>query len=239
MLIGKVFSDPHGQLPIITETFDLLLICGDITPADWAHTHNINAQKRWLFREFKEWVDKLPFRDEWSKVFIIPGNHDHVFENLNPYVKDDYQKKMGDRVEILIHEEKVFECLDELKGLREVRIFGTPYCKVFGRWAFMKDDDYLTELYNQIPDGLDILITHDPPALNELGVIHEGMPKGREAGNEILAKRLLEIKPKYVFGGHIHSGNHKYEEYEGMMMANVSLVNERYMPVNDVLTFGF
>jgi hypothetical protein len=40
-----------------------------------------------------------------------------------------------------------------------------------------------------------------------------------------------------VFAGHIHSGNHKYEEYEGMLMANVALVDESYDPVNNVLTF--
>ena len=48
------FSDPHGQLPIITEPFDLMLIGGDVCPAhdhyneneqmyDWACTYEINS----------------------------------------------------------------------------------------------------------------------------------------------------------------------------------------------------
>ncbi len=32
MIKTIVFSDPHGQLPVITEPFDLMLIGGDICP---------------------------------------------------------------------------------------------------------------------------------------------------------------------------------------------------------------
>ena len=98
-------------------------------------------------------------------------------------------------------------------------------------------DSFLEKAFNEIPKDLDILITHDPPSLNNLGKISQGKGKGKEAGNNILAKRLLEIKPKYLFSGHIHSGNHKFEEFNGIMMANVSYVDEFYEPVNQILTF--
>lgn len=43
------FSDCHGQLPNITESFDLLLIAGDICPID---NHSYIFQKEWLSNVF-------------------------------------------------------------------------------------------------------------------------------------------------------------------------------------------
>lgn len=236
MLKGFAFSDGHGNLPVITDEFDLLVIAGDITPAQWGF-YNPRIQKEWLLDEFKAWVEKLPFKNVWSKVFLVPGNHDCIFENLMEGEKMELERAFNGRVKFLIHEEYILTAMDDLMGEREIKIFGTPYCKVFGNWAFMRYDSFLEEKFNEIPENLDILITHDPPTLNGLGMITQGRQKGKEAGNEILAKRLLEIKPKYVFSGHIHSGNHTFEEHEGMLMANVALVDEDYDPVNNILTF--
>lgn len=231
----KVFSDCHGYLPNISSDFDLLLIAGDITPAEWGYGSK-GVQWDWLTNEFKKWVESLPFKTRNSKLFIVPGNHDKVFENLTDAERLTLKSTLGHHVEFLIHEEKTFEYLqnDEVKS---IRIFGTPYCKMFGSWSFMKYDSFLEKAFAEIPENLDILITHDPPALNDLGKITQGRQKGKEAGNEILAKYILEKKPKYVFSGHIHSGNHKFEEYEGIKMANVSHVDETYSPVYSVLTF--
>ena len=77
----KVFSDAHGYLPAINEEFDILLIAGDITPALWRYS-NIYNQKDWLKNEFRDWLITLPFRNGYSKVFLVPGNHDGVFEKL-------------------------------------------------------------------------------------------------------------------------------------------------------------
>lgn len=234
-MIVKVFSDCHGYLPNISSDFDLLLIAGDITPAEWGYGSK-GVQWDWLTNEFKKWVESLPFKTRNSKIFIVPGNHDKVFENLTDEERLTLKSILGHHVEFLIHEEKKFEYLqnDEVKS---IHIFGTPYCKIFGSWSFMKYDSFLEKAFAEIPENLDILITHDPPALNDLGKITQGRHKGKEAGNEILAKYILEKKPKYVFSGHIHSGNHKFEEYEGIKMANVSHVDETYTPVYSVLTF--
>lgn len=66
------FSDPHGQLPLITEPFDLMLIGGDICPA---HDHFNWYQREWLSTTFVEWVLGLPFKDKSSRVVFIGGNH--------------------------------------------------------------------------------------------------------------------------------------------------------------------
>lgn len=236
MIKVKVFSDCHGYLPNITEEFDLLLIAGDITPCAWGYGSKI-VQLDWIYNEFKEWLDNLPYRTSMSKVYLVPGNHDRVFDGITENERKILKETLGNKFELLLHEEKTFTNISEDGNLKEIRIFGTPFCKKFGNWSFMYDDEILTDLYNEIPEGLDILITHDPPTLNNLGMISEGRQKGVNAGNSILAERVLKIKPKYLFSGHIHSGNHSFEEYEGILMANVAHVNEQYYPVFKVLSF--
>lgn len=241
MITVKSLSDTHGNLPVITEGFDLMLIAGDITPAEWGYGSKM-VQWDWLINEFKDWIDSLPYNNIWSKVYIVPGNHDKVFEAISDAERKELEYILGPHCELLIHEEKIFSALNEDGSQTDYRIFGTPFCKVFGNWSFMVYDSVLESKFNEIPEGLDFLVTHDPPTLNGLGKITQGRSKGKQAGNEILSKRILEIKPKYVFSGHIHSGNHNFEEYEGIKMANVAYVNEYYEPWGttdaDILTFN-
>lgn len=231
----KVFSDCHGYLPNISSEFDLLLIAGDITPAKWGFGSK-KAQWDWLITEFKDWFTSLPFKTLASKVFLIPGNHDKVFENITETERLELKFILGPQFELLIHEEKTFEYLEN-DDLKQLRIFGTPYCKMFGSWSFMRYNSFLEKAFSEIPENLDILVTHDPPTLNGMGKITQGRQTGKEAGNEILSKYILEKKPKYVFSGHIHSGNHNFEEVNGIKMANVAHVDETYTPVYSVLTF--
>lgn len=234
MIKIKVFSDSHGELPNITEGFDLLLIAGDITPAKWGF-YGKKIQKDWLLNEFKSWIDILPYNDINSRVFIVPGNHDCIFENMSHIERFEIERALGFRVELLIHEEKKFSHIEN-GNVKEIRIFGTPYCKIFGNWAFMHEDDFLEKAFSEIPEGLDILITHDPPSLNNMGKISQGRQIGKDAGNMILSTYAVIKKPKFLFSGHIHSGNHNLEECYGIKMANVSYVDESYTPSYKILT---
>lgn len=230
MLI-KVISDTHGYLPTDIGEFDLLLIGGDVCPA---HDHYYGYQKGWLVNEFAEWINSLQFKDQDSRVVMIPGNHDFAFDNFE-YFKDELSEATNERLEVLINEEYSFYGTDKDGNKKTLSIFGTPYCKIFFNWAFMLPNEDLKEKYDEIPYGVDVLLTHDAPDLNGLGVISEGYTKGVNAGSKVLADAVIEKRPRYVFCGHIHSGNHNFCEYEGIKMANVSYVNERYQPVNKPL----
>ena len=85
-------------------------------------------------------------------------------------------------------------------------------------------------LWYQIPEDCDILLTHDAPDINNLGLILSGFNAGTNAGNTVLAEAIKEKKPKYVFCGHIHSGNHVFQNVDGTWMTNVSYVSESYYP---------
>lgn len=220
-------SDLHGYLPKIEEKFDILFICGDICPV-W-EPHKSAIQYDFITGVFAKWVNELPYKDEKSKVILIAGNHDFVFQSISTFKLDMFLHKIvGNRLVYLNNEE--YELTNDYGTFK---IFGTPYCKVFGHWAFMREN--LEKYYDVIPDGLDFLISHDAADINGLGIIKEGGYSGTNAGNAVLAKYIKEKKPKYYFCGHIHSGNHELTDVEGTKCANVSSVNEEYELVNHPL----
>jgi hypothetical protein len=47
---------------------------------------------------------------------------------------------------ILIHEE--YEYLSNEGKI--YKVFGTPYCKIFGNWAFMRENETLKEKFSEI-----------------------------------------------------------------------------------------
>ena len=90
----------------------------------------------------------------------------------------------------------------------------------------------LERYYELIPENLDILLSHDAADINDLGLILQGMYRGTNAGNKVLANYVKKRKPKYYFCGHIHSGNHALTDINGTKMANVSIMNEDYEPTH-------
>jgi Icc-related predicted phosphoesterase len=219
-----VTSDLHGILPEIEPT-DLLIICGDISPLKIQR--DILSVNSWLNTDFKDWVKALPC----DKVIMTPGNHDYFATMLHMDVKR--QGFMN------IFDNKLICLLNQYVEYNGLKIFGTPYCHMFGNWPFMCESDELEERFKKIPPFLDILITHDP--VYKLGnsdaimnPIYQGQEKGEHVGNIQLRNRLeflyKEHKglPKITVAGHIHSGDHTLSEWNGMKFANTSLVDESY-----------
>lgn len=227
-----VLSDLHGYLPIL-EDFDLLLIGGDVCPVN---CHTRQYQEDWLKTDFADWINGLQYRDVFSRVVMIAGNHDMVLENISKKKKQEWLSTIKDnRLVYLDNEEYTFEYLET--ELKYVKIFGCPYCKKFGSWAFMREN--LEKYYDPIPEDVDILITHDAADINNLGLIQMGWYKGENAGNKLLAEHVRRVKPEYYFCGHIHSGNHELTEVDGIKMANVSIMDENYHPTHKPLVIDY
>ena len=222
-----IISDLHGVLPEIEEC-ETLLICGDISPL--RIQRNKPQCEKWLKTIFADWIKGLPCK----KVIFVAGNHDHVFENrefiwINSVITQptDYKATYleNNYYDYLSIDGKVY------------RIWGTPCCHIFGNWAFMYSDDELVKYYSSMPYNCDIVISHDAFSVNNYGIVPPNMwhDKPINAGNEILTKMILERKPTYAFCGHIHEGNHNLEEYDGVKMANVSLLDDKYNIVYEPL----
>lgn len=128
-------SDLHGNL-IDIEPCDLLLICGDISPLDIQRDYI--QMTKWIFNEFREWIMKI----DCSTVILTPGNHDFWFEKMinqsNTY--------LFNKLTILIDgEEKVYNSTDD----KWYKIYGTPWCKQCGPWAFMANHAELAKKYEK------------------------------------------------------------------------------------------
>lgn len=219
-------SDLHGNL-IDIEPCDLLLICGDISPLEIQRDYI--QMTKWIFNEFQEWIMKI----DCPTIILTPGNHDFWFEKMitqpNTY--------LFNKLTILIDgETKVYNSTDD----KWYKIYGTPWCKQCGPWAFMANHAELAKKYEKIPKDLDILMTHEASNFGEVGTTHDN-------GTEIkyvcaaLTDEIRRKKPKYALCGHVHTGNHNItacpvydyvfqEETErtNVRVANVSILDESY-----------
>jgi Icc-related predicted phosphoesterase len=130
------------------------------------------------------WLASLPHR---YKV-IVAGNHDCALET-DPDVAR----------EILVGFTYLEDSEVTIEGLR---FYGSPWQPEFNDWAFnLARGEPLAAKWRRIPMGLDVLVTHGPPA----GIgdyADEGMP-GR-AGCADLRKRVSEVSPRLHLFGHIH-----------------------------------
>jgi Icc-related predicted phosphoesterase len=219
----SVTSDLHGYLPSVDKC-DMLCICGDICPTS---NHRVEIQEQWLKYYFVPWINNL----KTDKVILIAGNHDFWFER---YGKD---KKIIKEILIKPTNNKLVYLQNELYEYQSIRIFGTPYCKEFYHWAFMRPPEKLYYYYSLLPPNVDILLSHDAPNVEGIGMILEegNWQYGVNAGNDGLTYAIKTKKPKYAFCGHIHSGDHALLNVQGTKIANVSLVNEKYEPVYKIL----
>jgi Icc-related predicted phosphoesterase len=225
-------SDMHGILPQITEEFEILFICGDILPL--IIQSNIPKSERWLKKQFSNWINSL----NCKKVFAVWGNHDYIGESCY-YDKSRYSnilyKTTDNKIKFLDDESVEYLGSDGNKYL----FWGSPWCTIFGKWAFMAPEGFLRIKYDSMPNNCDLILTHDAPDIGEMGVIQQGYYSGERAGNAILYNAILEHKPKMAISGHIHSSMHylqKYPECE-TTFATVSIVDETYNEAYEPLQF--
>lgn len=153
---------------------------------------------------FDEWLAGLPHRHK----FVIAGNHDYPFEN---------------DANLLRHATYLQDQLVEVEGLS---IYGSPWQPIFCRMAFNLSGPQLRERWSQIPQQLDILITHGPPR----GVL-DCTSRGVRVGCEELAQRVAQIRPKIHLFGHIHEG-YGQQELDGVHYCNASICDLGMRPNN-------
>lgn len=209
-------SDLHGDLIDLCEDCEVVFICGDISPL--AIQVNDRKMKKWLQEDFKPWCDQLPC----DKVCFIAGNHDWIFSR-NKEIRKLFPK--DSKITYLFHEDTTYKSKDG----REYRIFGTPYCRQFHNWAFMASDEELQRLYLEIPDNLDILLTHDQPyGYGDVILQNVYWNTGEHIGNKPLTEAVFSRQIKYMFCGHLHSTTHNLVEISNTKRYNVSIKDEYY-----------
>lgn len=197
-----LISDTHEQheaLGTLPEG-DVLIHAGDYT-----YTGSKAAKAKFL-----DWFYSQPHK---QKIFVA-GNHDFKEPKAPSSVSMD-----GTTTHYL------FDSEIEIEG---VKFWGSPYTPRFGDWAFMYDREEGLHLWDKIPTGTDVLITHGPA----LGFRDRVAGYREQVGCLGLRNAIMEIKPKLHIFGHIH-GSYGEETFNGTHFVNASICNEAYKPVNE------
>lgn len=228
-MIVTASSDFHGYLPntdTLTES-DIFVIAGDISPLEYQRRPTMFEE--WLNTIFCEWAEKVPAK----KIIITPGNHDFCF------TEDEFQTKF---IRILMEhnlEGKVVLLENEAMEFEGKRIFGCPYSDIpnwaYSTWPTSEGFKADENGYEKIEGDIDILIVHQAPDFEDLGTSLQ--TSNRNFGSNKLLSVILNRRPKYVVCGHIHSGNHNPVNCDGIIMRNVSYLDEHYFPSYEPTTF--
>lgn len=199
-------SDTHRTEPALPDG-DVLIHAGDGTYRGERH-------------ELRAWWYYLQRQPHKHKI-VIAGNHD---------ISLDECMGRGDS----LYWEHVVRNDYGLTYLREsevtidgIRFWGSPVQPHFYNWAFQKArGDELARHWAQIPDNLDVLITHGPP--KGFGDVNA---HDSRIGDEDLLNRVLQVRPRFHIYGHAHHG-YGVREFNNITFVNCSVLNEDYVLVN-------
>lgn len=190
-------SDTHGRYNFKVPDGDVLLFAGDIS-------HNTLEDLN--IRNFNKFLNKQPHKHK----LIIPGNHDFFFEKYDS--------------DVLLTSHDVYYLHQQEMIIDGVKFYGSAFQPKFYDWAFnLRRGEPLKLVWDMIPDDVDVLLTHTPPA-NILDLTD----RGDHTGCEDLMRRIPQLKKlKLHCFGHIHP-SHGMEEINGVKYVNASICNEEY-----------
>ena len=147
--------------------------------------------------DFIQWLCDLPHR---HKIFIA-GNHDSCLLNAT-------LDGLPDNVHYLCNNDIYID---------GVRFYGAPMFVGIQNGELAK-----IENYEQIPDGVDVLVSHRPP----LGIL-DSVGNGVRYGSATLLERVSLVQPKLNLFGHVH-GAYGKQEWNGTLFCNSGVTDWRY-----------
>jgi predicted phosphohydrolase len=146
-----------------------------------------------------EWIAGLPHRHK----IVVAGNHDWAFVHEPAAARTLF----GD----------AHYLQDREIVLDGVRFWGSPWQPAFHDWAFnLPRGEPIAAMWRKIPHGLDVLITHGPPA-----GFGDRSPVGGRAGCADLRRRIAEVAPRLHLFGHIHQDGGVWRD-GATVLANVT-----------------
>jgi len=128
------------------------------------------------------WLAALPHRHK----IVVAGNHDGCFQE--------------DRAAACALLGAAHYLEDEALVLDGVRFYGSPWQPAYNDWFYnLPRGEALASMWRRIPAGVDVLITHGPPAGigDASGMVERG-------GCADLRRRVAEVAPRLHLFGHIH-----------------------------------
>ena len=203
-------SDTHGQHDhvIFKEKADVLVFAGD-----WTRGRDVDLQET---DKFLKWLDKQPFE---YKV-IIAGNHEMQVE-ADP---------IGFRELLKTYNITYLE--DESVTIKGVKFYGSPYSNEFCNWAFMGSEEKLKDVYKNIPNDTNVLITHGP-AYRCFDKVRHPYGGDNHVGSKVVRDRKASLKHLQLhICGHIHESG-GCNKSGNVVSINASVLNASYDMVHD------
>lgn len=173
-------ADTHGfHDKLVVPDGDVLVHAGDLS----------EMGTRPQLERVRDWLRGLPHE---HKV-VIAGNHDFLFQ-------DDPEVARALFSEFIYLE-------DAGATVAGLRVWGSPWQPWFHSWAFnLHRGPPIDEKWRLIPEGLDLLVTHGPPA-----GYGDRCFDGREVGCADLLRHLHRAKPRFHLFGHIHEARGQWD----------------------------
>ncbi|KAF9885375.1 hypothetical protein FE257_012993 [Aspergillus nanangensis] len=141
-------------------------------------------------KELQATVDWLQSQPHSTKI-VVAGNHDVYLDQDYHHDSSDKRTVQWGDIIYLQNSETTITCSNG----RRLRIYGSPYSPRNGNWAFQYPRS--KDAWDDIPEGIDILITHCPPRahldLLNFGCVH-------------LLRHLWRVRPRLHVFGHVHEG---------------------------------
>lgn len=145
------------------------------------------------------WIAGLPHRHK----IVVAGNHDWAFANEPAAARS------------LLGSAHYLQ--DAEVTLDGVRFWGSPWQPAYNDWAFnLPRGASLAARWQKIPRGIDVLITHGPPA-----GIGDRVPMPERAGCADLLERVRAVAPRLHLFGHIHQDGGAWRDGD-TLFANVT-----------------
>ena len=202
-------SDLHGRLDGLDPSgADVVVLAGDVAPLHGHGRWYVDEQSEWMGGEFRDWTSSYP----GVSFCVVPGNHD--------FYALDLKCEFSPNVRFL---------LDSGVEIGGIRFYGAPWVPIISySWAFEAEPDMLRRQFSKIPAGTDVFITHSPPRIPGSDVDRSLQTDSEHFGSSELAEAIMEKRPRLVFCGHIHTGQHGGVDFGESRIYNVSRLDERY-----------
>lgn len=205
-------SDVHGKWNKLTiPECDILISSGDYSFRGETH----------MIKDFHRWLNK----QEAGYIVSVQGNHELWVEKNFQEAKAIAEKECPG---VFFMEEGPID----IEGLK---LWCSAMTPEFYSWAYnRRRGPDIKRHWDSIPDDVNILITHGPPA-GILDVVYnvDGTPKER-VGCHDLYDRVMGLKDlKHHIFGHIHS-SYGHAEHHGKHFWNASNCDDMYALSNPV-----
>jgi len=201
-----LLSDSHGLHNKIPKEW--------LPDTDWI-LHPGDVSSMGTIDQISDFVNWFSTVGNYKFRCFIAGNHDWLFQR-NPYVA---KSLIPTNVTYLENSEVIID---------GIKIYGVPQQPEFYQWAFNVQRGYMHNYWSKVPDDVQILLSHGPPA----GILDMTL-EGDSCGCTEMLQRLPELKElKLIVCGHIHEARGIFEGADGQKIVNASVLNRSYKLVN-------